>query len=335
MKAAVWTAPGTMELQQLPAPDAGPSEALIRVTGAGVCGSDLHVWKGATPDRKPPLILGHETTGRIVLLAEADGLHQGDTVAIYPVLGCETCSYCQRGREALCRHKKPRGIYAAGGFAEFTRAPLRNLYPIKLGRPEFGALVEPLATAIRFVNSAINDHGPAAIFGLGPIGLMILQVAKLRGFSRFAAVEGNPYRADTAKENGVELVLDPSDPNLQSQLEEFFGEDGCSLVWNTAGVTAARQLSLKIVKSEGLVVEIGLSHPITPVDFDELIRREIRLTPSYAYSRAEFAEAVKLVEQGNLALDDFVSQAPLENIQHVFEDLHKPDTQNVKVILRP
>src|SRR6266850_1796361 len=180
MRAAVWTAPHRMELQEIPVPEIGPTEALIRICGSGVCGSDLHVWQGRSPNRTPPLILGHEMAGEVEIVHESDTVQRGDFVSVYPTLGCGLCSYCVQGREALCRHKKPRGIYAAGGFAEYVRVPVRNLYRMNVAQSDgpnptsfkLGALVEPLATALHFVNSASNDHGPAVILGLGPIGLM-------------------------------------------------------------------------------------------------------------------------------------------------------------------
>jgi 2-desacetyl-2-hydroxyethyl bacteriochlorophyllide A dehydrogenase len=343
MRAAVWTGPLRMEMREMPMPEIGRDEALVRVGGVGVCGSDIHVWQGCSPDRTPPLILGHEMAGEVMVVQDSDTVQRGDFVSLYPPLGCEVCSYCLQGREALCRHKKPRGIYAAGGFAEYVRMPVRNLLRIsgaQSGRADpmackLYALVEPLATALHFVNSAANDQGPAAILGLGPIGLMILQVAKRRGFSKIAAVENNPNRLEVARRNGADWVVNPSQPEAVRQLEDFFGEDGCCVIWNTAGVAPARLLALRLVRSSGLVVELGLAQAETSVDFSKLIQREIRIAGSYAYSRAEFAAAADLLRDGQLDISDWVTQAPLEDIQSVFEELHQPDTSRVKVVLQP
>jgi 2-desacetyl-2-hydroxyethyl bacteriochlorophyllide A dehydrogenase len=343
MRAAFWTAPGKMELREMPIPEIGPGEALIHVSGVGVCGSDMHVWRGHSPDRAPPLILGHEMAGEVTEVRDSDTVRRGDFVTVYPVLGCERCSYCVQGREALCRHKKPRGIYAAGGFAEYVRMPARNLLRIggaESGRvspaiSKIGALVEPLATAVHFVNAAASDQGPAAILGLGPIGLMILKVAKQRGFSKIAAVENNPNRVEIARQGGAGLVVNPTEPDAIRCLEDFFGEDGCCVVWNTAGVVPARQLALRLVRSEGLVVELGLAQAETSVDFGELIRREIRIAGSYAYSRAEFASAASLLQEDRLDITNWVTESPLEDIQLVFEELNRPDTSRAKVVLRP
>jgi threonine dehydrogenase-like Zn-dependent dehydrogenase len=341
MKAAMWTGPERFEFQDIPVPELRTGEVLIRVRAVGVCGTDLHIWRGAIPDRVPPLLLGHEMSGEIIQVKDVDTVKAGDPVAVYPMIGCGVCTHCLQGRDVLCRHRKPRGIFVAGGFAEFLRAPAHNIFPLTAGKGAvsgpalftLGALVEPLAAVLRSVKAASGDVGPAAVLGLGPIGISILQVAKLRGFAKIAALDINPNRMAIAKKLGADLVLSPADPNVLAQLDDFFGEDGCCVVWNAAGVSPARALAQKIVRSGGLMMEVGMHDNETTIDFMDLMRREVRICPSHAYSREQFAAAARMALEG-LNTADWVQEAPIETIQSVFKDLDRPDTSRVKVILR-
>jgi 2-desacetyl-2-hydroxyethyl bacteriochlorophyllide A dehydrogenase len=342
MKAAMWTAPGHLEFQDLPVPELRTGEVLIRVHAVGVCGTDLHIWRGAIPDRVPPLILGHEMSGEVVEVKDVDTVKRGDPVVVYPLLGCGICMHCLQGRDVLCRHRKARGIFVCGGFAEYLRAPGNNVFRLTGGKNgtsgpalyKLGALVEPLGAVLRSVMAAAGDVGPAAVLGLGPIGIMILQVAKLRGFSKIAALDINPNRMAVAKKLGADLVLSPAEPNVLDQLNDFFGEDGCRVVWNAAGVSPARALAQKIARSGGLMMEVGMADDETTIDFLDLMRREVRIIPSHGYSREQFAAAASLLEEGRLNTTDWVEEEPIETIQSVFEDLDRRDTSRVKVIFQ-
>src|SRR5579863_7034082 len=246
----------------------------------------------------------------------------GDHVAVYPLVGCGHCSYCAAGRECLCRRKKLLGMHVPGGFAEYLKAPAKNLYPIhaRLSLAE-GALVEPLANALHFVRAAQADRGASAILGAGAIGLLILEVARQMGLApdgRIAVVEVNPKEPDAA-----------------ARLDQFFGEDGCAVVFDAAGLSATRQMAMRLVRSEGVIVLAGLSEAETTLDFIEVIRREVRLAGVYAYGREEFQLAAKWMAEGRVNLDGLISEARLSDGQSIFEDLARPDSERVKVVLKP
>ncbi len=340
MKALVYTEVRKLEFQDWPDPELAPGDALVRVGGVGVCGSDVHGWLGHSRGRVPPLVLGHEMAGVVERIEGGDAaVALGDHVAVYPLVGCNDCAYCARGRECLCRRKRLLGMHIAGGFAEYLKAPVKNLYliPERVGFTQ-GALIEPLANALHFVQAAEADRGAIAILGAGPIGLLILEVARRMNFAppgRIAVVEVNPNRSEMAVRRGADLVVNPKQPDALERLERFFGEDGCAVVFDAAGFSATRQMALRLVKSGGLVVLAGLGEPETPVDFIEVIRREVRLAGVYGYSREEFRIAAQWVAEGRLNLEGWVSEAPLADGQAIFEALARPDSQRVKVVLIP
>jgi 2-desacetyl-2-hydroxyethyl bacteriochlorophyllide A dehydrogenase len=339
MKALVYTAPKKLEMQSWPDPELKPGDALVRVRAAAVCGSDVHGWLGHSRGRTPPLILGHELAGEVLKVRDsgaASGQMTGQRVAIYPLLGCDQCRYCASGRDYLCRRRQVLGLHVAGGFAEYVAVPVKNLYPLpeETGFVE-GALAEPLACGLHMAGLAARDMGQAAILGAGPIGLMMLQVARELKFPRIAVVEVNPHRAAAARQLGADLTVNPSDPNCWGELDGFFGEDGCAVVFDAAGFSATRQLALKLVSTGGLIVLAGLGEQETALDCVEIVRREIRLQGAFAYCRREFQKALEWVAGGRLNTVGWVREAALAEGQKVFEDLVSPGATGIKVVLRP
>lgn len=337
MKALVYTAPKTLEFREWPEPELEPGDALVRVRAVAVCGSDLHGWLGHSRGRVPPLVLGHEVAGVVEEVRDASAaVKSGDRVAVYPLIGCEQCEYCKSGRDYICRHRKVLGLHVHGGLAEYLKIPAKNLYPLPEKR-DFteGALIEPFACGVHAVEIAQPDRGPAAILGAGPIGIMTLQAARQMNFPEIAVVEVNPHRAEQARKLGADLIVNAKDPDSFAQLERFFGEDGCFVVFDAAGFAATRRFALRLVRTGGLVVSSGLGDQESPLDYVDLIRRELRLGGTFAYDRRAFQKASEWVAAGRLNLNEWVSEAPLAEGQALFEDLTRPDSTRVKVVLKP
>lgn len=345
MKALVYTANRKLEWLDWPDPQPEAGEALVRVEACGVCGSDVHGWQGKSRGRVPPLVLGHEMAGRVAGTAagQSPAATPGARVAVYPVIGCGNCRYCLAGREALCRRRRLLGLHVAGGLAEYLKAPVQNLFLL----PESvsvtgGALVEPLANALHFVRSACATPGPALIMGAGAIGLLMLIAARRErlpakaepAFPRLAVAEVNPHRAAMARALGADLVVDPRSPGAVEELQQFFGEDGCRVAFDAAGFTASRHLALKVVASGGMAVLAGMGDEETPFDCVEVIRREIRLTGVYGYSRAEFQQAIDWLAAGKVPYQDWVTEASLQNGQRIFEQLTAPGCQLIKAVFK-
>ncbi|MGH9328535.1 MAG: zinc-dependent alcohol dehydrogenase [Terriglobia bacterium] len=338
MKALVFTAPKRLEWQDWPDPELEAGEALIRIKSVGVCGSDVHGWLGKSRGRVPPLILGHEMAGVVEeIRSNRSGLQRGARVAVYPLTGCGKCRYCADGRDRLCRNRRIMGLHTPGGFAEFLKAPVETLFPLseKLDWTG-GAVVEPLANALHFVEYAKADSGPLAILGAGAIGLLMLQAARqMRVFPKIAVAETNPHRAALARTLGADLVLNPRQPEALAELQSFFGEDGCHAVLDAAGFSASRQLAVKLVATGGLVGLAGMGEAETAFDCVELIRREIRLAGIYAYGREEFRRSIEWLAEGRINYQGWVAEAPLQEGQRIFELLTEPETSRAKVVLKP
>lgn len=342
MKSLVYTATKKLEWLDSPQPQIGPGEALVRVKAVGVCGSDIHGWLGHIRGRVPPLVLGHEMAGIVEEIQDGGRVRVGQSVAVYPVAGCGACRYCTTDRDRLCARRHILGMHAPGGLAELLKAPAANLYPLPESMDEIaGALVEPLSNALHFVEYARNDPGAIAIFGAGAIGLLMLQVARqlkangTRLFPRVAVAEINRRRAALALSLGADMVVDPTASDALAELQNFFGEDGCSAALDAAGFSASRRLAIQLVAPGGLVGLAGMGETETTVDCVDLIRREIRFAGIYGYGHEHFQRAIEWLAAGKVEYKSWISEALLAEGQRIFEELARPDPPYVKIIMRP
>jgi 2-desacetyl-2-hydroxyethyl bacteriochlorophyllide A dehydrogenase len=336
VKALVYTQPRKVEYLDWPDPQLALGDALVRIGAVSICGSDVHGWLGHSRGRVPPLVLGHEMAGVVEQVEGSAAVEPGQAVAVYPIIGCSRCSYCAADQEYICRRKRVLGLHEAGGCAQYLKVPSRNLYPIAEDMGMLlGSLVEPLSNALHFVGLAERDRGTCAVLGAGPIGILILQVARTLGFRKAVVVEVNARRSELARRLGAEMAVNPQEPGAEEQLQDFLGEDGCGVVFDAAGFSPTRRLALKLVRSGGLIVCAGLGEAETSFDFIEVIRREVRVTGAYAYSRREFQQAIEWIAGRRVIFQGWVSEADLEDGQRVFEDLARPNPEHVKVVLRP
>jgi L-iditol 2-dehydrogenase len=214
--------------------------------------------------------------------------------------------------------------------------PIANLDPLPAG-VDFngGALVESLACGLHLADLASEERGPLAILGAGPIGLMGLQAARQLHFRKIAVMEINPHRSEAARRLGADLTVDPKDPGAFEELQRFFGEEGCAVVFDAAGFSVTRQLAVRLVRAGGLIILSGLGDQESALDCVEIIRREIRLAGAFAYNRREFQKAVEWVAGGRLPIRSMISVEPLADGQEIFEDLVSPNSTRIKVVLKP
>lgn len=289
MKAAVLHGPRDLRVESTPAPTPDPGETLVRVTLAGLCGTDHGIWTGGRPVRYPR-VMGHELVGRIV--------ETGERVVIEPNFSCGRCPLCREGNRNLCLARTAVGIDVDGGFAEFVRVPARCCWPAPAGvADEDLLLTEPLAVVVRAVNRGAPAPGEsAAVVGAGTLGLLALQVLRARG-ARVLVVSRTARRLDLARRLGAAETRGLADGPLDAAARSFSGREGVDLVVETAGTASAVTQALELVRPGGRVVLTGLPHESTPVRFFDVVRREVTLLGSMIY-RGEFTEALRLVADG-------------------------------------
>lgn len=313
VKALVFTAPGTVELLDVPEPDPAPGEVVVEVRAAGICGSELH---GARRPgfRQPPLIMGHEFAG----------IAGGEAVVVNPILSCGRCPECRRGLRHVCREREIIGVHRAGGFAERVAVPATALRPLPPGLPwEAAALIEPAANAVHAWNLALGAVGVecrrVAVIGCGAIGLLCAATALSSGAGQVEVTDLSPARLAAAQRLGAEVA----DPGLSGQYD---------VVIDAVGSAATRAASVAYQRPGGVAVWLGLAGEETGFDGNALIRSEKRVVGSFAYRDEEFAQAMARIRYWDLT---WAAGYPLAAAAEVFTGLMNGGLDPLKALLRP
>jgi L-iditol 2-dehydrogenase len=334
MKALVYTQPRTLEVRELGEPRLETGDVLVRVRACGICGSDLHGFLGKSKRRVPPLALGHEFSGDVVETGRSNRLQPGAAAAIYPLLCCGKCRYCLSGRENLCASRRVFGLDLHGGLSEFVAVPEDCVFPLVAGMSYTeGALVEPLANALHVVGRIPDVRGATGlIYGAGPIGLLSLFVIKEAGAARVAVVDRNHHRLRTACDFGADLVIDPLPQSPIDVVLDWTDGYGVDFAVDAIGTDACRQNAVECTASGGTVVCIGLDQEICSLDTRPFVVRELNLRGAYAYTRKEFAAALKILASGRFPYEMFITTAKVDMGQRIFEELASGQSPILKAI---
>jgi L-iditol 2-dehydrogenase len=338
MKALVFAGPGEMPLQEHPDPTPGPGEVVVAIRAAGICGSDVHGFLGATGRRRPGVVMGHEAAGEVVEVGPAvASVRTGDRVILRSILPCGRCEACRRGQPNICTDRKGMGMHFDGAYAERIAVPESLLLPMPdtLSYQE-GALVEPLAVAMHAVNItpfALMDF--VVVVGAGAIGLLTLLAARLRGAGSIVVTDRSAHRLAVARSLGADLTVDVSTHHAVELIRAATGGQGADAVFEAVGVAETAAQSLLSVRSGGHVTWIGNSAPLVELPMQELVTREVTLRGSYGF-REEFEQAADALAAGTIDVQHLIERlAPLEEGSDLFRELGSGELDAVKVVLTP
>lgn len=272
MQAVVKTAakPG-VEIREVPVPSFGPSEVLVKVDAASVCGTDLHIydWDLWAQGRiHPPLIPGHEFCGTVAKVGEqVTTVRPGDFVSAEMHVACGKCLQCRIGQAHVCQYVKIIGVDANGAFADFVVIPESNIWKLDPALPrEYGSILDPLGNAVHTVLAAEIAARSVAIVGCGPIGLFAIAVARACGASTVFALEVNEHRSKLAHAMHADHVLNPATEDVAVMVAEKTGGIGVDVVLEMSGHADAMRLGFQILRTGGRVSLLGI--PAKPVELD-------------------------------------------------------------------
>ena len=339
MHALVWEGPRRLVLADVADPVPGPEDALLRVRGAGICGSELEGYLGQSSLRVPPLVMGHEFSGEIVWLPpdNTTGLHVGQLVTANPLIPCGMCRICQAGRPYLCPRRRLIGAHRPGAFAEYVAVPLDALIPLPemLDAP-LGALSEPLAVALHAVARArLQASAAAVVWGAGSIGLLTIWAARLAGADPIVAVETNPARLAAAAALGAGVTVDGRDPDAIAAVRRAVAEHPFVTVFDAVGRWMTRCAAVQAADPGGQVVLIGLHDSETTFAVNALVRAEITLVCAYGYTHAELQRAVEMLAAEALPTTSWIEVRPLAAGPAAFGELIDAPGAVTKVVLAP
>ncbi|HYE69678.1 MAG TPA: alcohol dehydrogenase catalytic domain-containing protein [Anaerovoracaceae bacterium] len=302
MKAAYYLKKHAIDLVDLDIPQPQKGEALIKVKYAGICGSDLHVYHGAHPTAKFPVIPGHEFVGELVELGEdaCTDIKSGELIVAQPFSACGVCEACITGNDNVCQSLKLLGAHMDGCFAEYVTIPAKKMYRIPSGFDlKLAALAEPLAVAVHDVRrSGLKVGQTALIIGGGPIGIFIAIVAQLAGAEVYIS-EVSDFRLEFAKNMGFN-TLNPMNPDFEMQAAEVTKGKGFDVVFEVSGSKAGIASMTKLAKISGTVMVVGMASDKHPVDTTSVFLKQLNLLGVRIHSQEAFAAAVDILNNGKL-----------------------------------
>lgn len=322
MKGVIFLGNRRCEVREFAEPEPGAGEVLVRMKATGICGSDLHVYRSSTRTNQ---IRGHEPCGTVECVGPGvQRLRPGDRVAVHHHIGCGVCASCAEGETVACAHDKVIGVAVSGSFAEFMVAPERNCIPL----PESASFIDGafMACVGTTAFAALRRLGPmmhesVAVFGLGPVGLSCVLVAKALGL-RVIGVDVVPLRVSLGLTCGADEAVDASESDPVAAVQEFSEVAGASwvrgvdYVIETSGSAAARRCVLPSLRRKGKAAIIGVGSEEEVINPTDIHGKAATIIGSVVFPLGWMWDLARFVAASNLSFEPAVTHRfPLEEAQ--------------------
>jgi len=333
-----------LELREIPLPQVGENDVLVKIAAAGICHSDVHYRAGRSPVYPLPLTLGHEIAGVVVETGRlARRLKPGDRVVLHYLVTCGECDYCVRGAEQYCRQGKMLGHYTDGGYADYIAVPERNavLLPDEIPFEQGATLMCASATALHALRkSRLRGGERVAVFGVGGLGLSAVQLALALGALEVYAVDVNPVKLGLASRFGARPVHVQSHlPDPVEQIRQLTGGYGVDVAIEMIGLPATMRQALRSLAVFGRAVIVGISdQPLQIETYHELLGPEAELIGSNDHLLSELPLLLELARRGDLDLSDAVSRTiPLDAdlINQTLDELSEFGSEAIRTVIVP
>jgi 2-desacetyl-2-hydroxyethyl bacteriochlorophyllide A dehydrogenase len=313
--------------REIPVP--GSKEVLIEVMASGICGTDVHIFKGEYLGAYP-VIPGHEFSGVITAVGDQiTRFNLGDRVAVEPNIACDNCVHCLNNRQNFCLNWQAIGVTLPGGMEQYVAVPEKAVFNIGEIPFDHGAFVEPLSCVVHGVERAHIKMGDnIAILGAGPIGDLLLQMARLQGASSITMLENNPGRAELAHQLGADQVVD--------RLEDL-QPNTYDVVIDATGVIPVMNRSIDFVRSGGTVLLFGVPPSGQKLELEafKIFQKGLTILSSYTSVRNSF-QAINLLKTGQIRVEPLISHhLPLKDLPKAFEMIENHDPTVKKIIMLP
>ncbi len=331
MKAARIERPGHGVVTSVAEPSPGLEDVLIKVHAAGICGTDLHIFKGEY-EAEYPIIPGHEFSGEVVQIGEnITRFKVGDRVTADPNIPCNRCPSCQRNEPNQCQNLRAIGVTRSGAFAEYVIAPEGNVFDI--GDMTYGAaaLIEPLACVAWGIKQiSVQPGDTALVFGAGPMGCLVAQSLKQAGAVRVVVTDVIPWRLQMAEQLGAThtVIADNQQATRLTAIQPY----GYDIVVDATGIPAVLEGTFQYAAPRGKIWVFGVTPQGTYVKFPsyEVFRRDLKIIGSFAVNRT-FPQSIALIQSGAVQVEPLIShQLPLDDFSRAME-IAATDPKRVKV----
>ncbi len=333
--------PMAVELREVPVPEIGPSDILMKVGAVSVCGSDVHQAYGTHSWAvNIPVTLGHEFGGTVAAAGrDVAGFKEGDrVVSETAAVICGTCLMCRTGRYKLCPSRKGFGYGVNGAMAEYVKVPGRCLHHVPDALPfELACLTEPHSVAYNAMcgNAEIKPGDLVVVLGPGPIGLLCARMAALSGAYPLvvAGLAGDAARLKTARELGATHTVNIQEQPLEDVIRDL-SPIGADVVCDASGASRPLDAALKLARPDGQVVKVGWSPDQIPIDLNPLVLKNIRLQGSFSHNYPIWERVIGLIAAGLTKADLIVGlRADLSGWHDAFAAMHNGKV--IKSVLMP
>lgn len=335
MKYIVCNKPDEFQLQEKATPSWDGSNALLKIKRVGICGTDLHAYKGNQAFFSYPRILGHELAAEVLEIGENDqGIEVGDQVAIMPYISCGTCIACRNGKTNCCTSIKVLGVHTDGGMQEIISLPPHLLLPAKGLSLEEIAIVEPLAIGAHAVRRADVQPGETVIvMGCGPIGIGIMKLAQIKG-ATVIAMDINDNRLQYAKEQiGVDFTVNVLKEPLEA-VKKITNGELATAVFDATGNAKALMTGPTYMAHGGQYVLVGLSKGDLSFHHPSIHAKEMTMMCSRNATLEDFENVISILRQKQFPIDSYVThKVNFEEMIPQFDKWLDPETGVIKAMV--
>ncbi len=337
MKSCVITSPFHYEIREVPIPEPGDNEVLIQMKAAGVCGSDLHIYKGENPLSTYPLVPGHENAGIVAKVGKnVTNVQPGDHVVVDLVITCGTCWQCTHGRENVCEHVLVRGSGTDGGWREYFTAPQDDVYKIDSSIPwKNAALIEPIAIGAHCTKRGrVQPDDVVFILGTGTIGTIILQACKVIG-ATVICCDIDDQSLERAKKFGADYIINSKRQDIIQEVQKITNGHGCTIAYDSACFPGSltQIMQYGIVCNAGRVVPMGFCDKPENISQADINKRELDIIGS-RMSAYQFQPVAQNMAEGKYQLEGLATTfVPFSQIEKVFQNMEHPDPAVKKTVI--
>jgi L-gulonate 5-dehydrogenase len=334
MKSLVVERPGQLEIQTRPLPVPGPGEVRLRVSRAGICGSDVHISHGSNPFARYPRVIGHEIFGHVDALGEGVSRDLGARVVVDPVVGCGHCFPCRTGRPNVCTSLQVIGVHLDGGFSEYCCVPAANLHAVPDAIPdEHAVMIEPFAVAANMVGrTGAGPEDVALVYGAGPIGLTVVQVLKhVFRVGHLIVTDRIDERLVAARDSGADLALNTAHENLADTLAKLGVRP--TLIIDAACHPAIAAEAIELASPAGRIGLMGFSAEPSAIIQQKITGKELSIFSSRLNAR-KFPEVIDWMSKGLLAPEKLITHRfAMDQFARAFDVFEHDQTACCKVLL--
>ncbi len=311
-------------------------EVLIEIKAGGICGSDLHIYKGENASIQLPRVIGHELVGIVVEKASSvNHVEVGDHVVIDNVISCGECYACKIGRHNVCKNLRPLGVHVEGGFQQFFKISGKNVYKISKDIPfEHAAIVELYSIVSQSINrSRITKDDNVLICGSGPLGLMLVEACKRVG-AKVAILDVIDKRLNIAKKFDVDEIINAKTDDVDKKIADFTDGEGFSLIFEATGNIGVFEKCIDNYPSQaGRIVILGFPDEHAKIKPSSIMRKELDIIGSRV-NNYQFETAIKWVEDGLVNPDIIVTNKfRYEDVQEAFDACFAHPDEILKAVL--